>query len=86
MNNESEYIPHNHYREYTPDEMQQRAKDFYQDVRRRRTVREFSEKPIPEDVMVSEGCRNSAQWCQSAALAFCGGGRPRGQTPDSRSR
>jgi len=58
MNNESEYIPHNHYREYTPDEMQQRAKDFYQDVRRRRTVREFSEKPIPEDVIA---------WCLKAA-------------------
>jgi len=65
MMNEPEYVPLHHYREYAPDEMQQRAKDFYQDVRRRRTVREFSEKPIPEDVIAR--CLKAAGTAPSGA-------------------
>lgn len=48
---EPEFVPLNQYREYAPDVMQQRAIDFYQDLLQRRTVREFSEKPIPKDVI-----------------------------------
>lgn len=34
-----------------PEEMQQRAQDFYELMRRRRSVRSFSRKAVPEDVL-----------------------------------
>lgn len=48
------FIPHTAYQEYPPEEMQQRAAAFYADIRRRRTVREFSDRPIPPGVI--ENC------------------------------
>jgi iodotyrosine deiodinase len=39
------------YVEHEPAEMQRRAQQFYQDIARRRTVREFSARPIPQDVL-----------------------------------
>ena len=47
-------IPHLAYQEYPPNEMQERAAAFYADISRRRTVREFSDRPIPADVL--ENC------------------------------
>ena len=47
-------IPHTAYQEYSPEEMQERAAAFYADIRRRRTVREFSDRPIPPGVI--ENC------------------------------
>lgn len=44
-------IPYQDYREYNPDEMKSRAASFYEEIRRRRTVREFSQRPIPVDVL-----------------------------------
>ena len=44
-------IPLEHYREYAVDEMRQRLKDFYADIDRRRTVREFSDRPVPIDII-----------------------------------
>jgi nitroreductase len=44
-------IPLNDYREYPLEEMRQRAQDFYADVDRRRTVRDFSDKPVPRDII-----------------------------------
>lgn len=38
----------------SPEEMQQRAADFYELIKKRRTVREFSDKPIPDGVI--ENC------------------------------
>jgi len=32
-------------------EMKQRAFDFYQQIKRRRTVRDFSDKPVPRDII-----------------------------------
>ncbi len=46
--------PLSEYREYPIDEMQQRAADFYADMRRRRTVRDFSERPVPREII--ENC------------------------------
>ena len=57
--------PSDQYREYAPEEMQQRAAAFYQDLRRRRTVREFSEKPIPEGVIAD--CLKAAGTAPSGA-------------------
>jgi nitroreductase len=39
------------YREYPPDEMEQRARAFHEDVRRRRTIREFSGRAVPREVI-----------------------------------
>jgi nitroreductase len=47
----SEYptIPLTTYREYPVDEMRQRVTAFYEEIDRRRTVREFSDRPVPRD-------------------------------------
>ncbi len=49
----SEYptIPLDQYREYPVEEMRQRLQEFYDDIRRRRTVREFSDRPVPRDII-----------------------------------
>jgi len=39
------------YREYPVDEMQRRALEFYEDIKRRRTVREFSDRPVPRRII-----------------------------------
>ncbi len=44
-------IPLDRYREYPLDEMRARLKDFYEDIDRRRTVREFSDRPVPRDII-----------------------------------
>jgi nitroreductase len=51
---QAKFVPLAKYREYSPQEMRQRAADFYADVRRRRTVREFSDRPVPRDII--ENC------------------------------
>ena len=44
-------IPLPGYEEYAPEEMQQRVADFYASVDRRRTVREFSDRPVPREII-----------------------------------
>ena len=44
-------IPLRDYREYPLDEMRERLKAFYSEVSRRRTVREFSDRPVPRDII-----------------------------------
>ena len=39
------------YREYPLDEMRQRVEAFYADIRRRRSIREFSDRPVPRDII-----------------------------------
>jgi nitroreductase len=39
------------YRAYPPEEMVDRARAFYETIRRRRTVRDFSDKPVPREVI-----------------------------------
>ena len=53
------------YTEYTIAEMQQRAAAFYDDVRRRRTVRDFSDRAVPRQVI--EQCIASAGTAPSGA-------------------
>lgn len=54
MNIAPNLIPHTAYQEYAAEEMQERAAAFYADISRRRTVREFSDRPIPPGVI--ENC------------------------------
>jgi len=44
-------IPLPGYKEYPLEEMRQRLDDFYTDVNRRRTVRDFSDRPVPRDII-----------------------------------
>ncbi len=45
------HVPHRAYREYPPDEMLSRATEFHADLQRRRTVRQFSSRPVPRQVI-----------------------------------
>jgi iodotyrosine deiodinase len=51
-------IPLPDYREYPESEMRERASSFYRDIRRRRTVRDFSDRPVPRAVI--EDCLRAA--------------------------
>ena len=53
------------YREYPQPEMCQRALEFYRDITRRRTVREFDTRPVPRDVI--EHCLLAAGTAPSGA-------------------
>ncbi len=47
------FVPLPDYREYPEEEMRRRAAQFHAEVSRRRTVREFSGRPVPMDVIDS---------------------------------
>ena len=44
-------LPLERYREYSIEEMRDRLDEFYADIDRRRTVREFSDRPVPRDII-----------------------------------
>ena len=44
-------IPLDGYREYPIAEMRARLAEFYEDLNRRRTVRDFSDRPVPRDII-----------------------------------
>ena len=44
-------IRYQQYEEYEPEEMLSRSVSFFQELKRRRTVREFSSRPIPMQVL-----------------------------------
>jgi iodotyrosine deiodinase len=48
---EATFVPLAKYREYSVEEMKDRAAAFYEDLSRRRTVREFSDRPVPQEVI-----------------------------------
>ena len=64
---ESVYVlePLPDYREYPESEMRERADWFYRDIARRRTVREFDGRPVPNDVI--EKCLLAAGTAPSGA-------------------
>ncbi len=47
----SKFIPLPDYEEYPVEEMERRAAAFYAGIRRRRTVRDFSSRPIPRKII-----------------------------------
>ena len=52
------FVPLTTYQEYPADEMKQRAANFYADLQRRRTVRDFSNRPVPGEII--EDCLRAA--------------------------
>jgi nitroreductase len=47
------FIPLSDFVEYPQDEMIERSKSFYEEIRRRRTVRDFSERAVPREIIES---------------------------------
>lgn len=62
---QARFVPLPNYHPYLVDEMRQRSSAFYQDVSRRRTVRDFSDQPVPRDVI--ENCIRTAGTAPSGA-------------------
>ena len=48
------FLPLSTYQEYPPEEMKARAKEFYAEMKRRRTIREFSTKSVAREII--ENC------------------------------
>ncbi len=60
-----QYIPLASYREYSPADMLLRAEAFREDLSRRRSVRDFSSRPVPAGVI--EACLRAAGTAPSGA-------------------
>ncbi|MFD2531139.1 nitroreductase family protein [Gracilimonas halophila] len=45
------FVPHTDYEEHPVNEMKKRADDFYEFLKKRRTVRDFSERPVPREII-----------------------------------
>lgn len=60
-----QFIPLSTYRGYSEAEMQQRAQSFYEDLARRKTIREFSKQAVPRAVI--EQCLLAAGTAPSGA-------------------
>ncbi len=45
------FIPLPNYREYTQEQMLERSREYYLECDRRRTVRDFSERPVPLEII-----------------------------------
>ena len=59
------YIPLTQYQELPVEQMQQRAREFHETLAKRRTVREYSERPVPREVI--EQCLLAASTAPSGA-------------------
>ncbi len=62
---QTKFIPLPGYVEYPPDEMLNRARDFAEEMHRRRTVRDFSNRPVPRALI--EDCLRAAGSAPSGA-------------------
>ena len=60
-----QFIPLADYHEYDVDEMKQRATSFYQQMQRRRTVRQFANRPVSREII--EQCIRAAATAPSGA-------------------
>ncbi len=61
----AEFCPYMDYNEYSVEDMKNRSEAFYNDIKRRRTVREFADRPVPREVI--ENCVRSAATAPSGA-------------------
>ena len=59
------FVPLTTYREYAVEEMRRRAAEFRAELGRRRTVRQFSDRPVPRDII--EECLRAAGTAPSGA-------------------
>ena len=61
----SNFIPYSEFKEYPVELMEQRAKEFYVDMCRRRSIRDFSGRPVPREII--ENCIRTAGTAPSGA-------------------
>lgn len=59
------FIPLTSYREYPVAEMLHRSREFAEEMQRRRTVRQFSDRPVPREII--EACLEAAGSAPSGA-------------------
>jgi nitroreductase len=59
------FLPLDDYREYSEDDMIRRAVSFHEEMRRRRSVRHFSDRPVSREVI--ESCLRTAGTAPSGA-------------------
>ena len=59
------FIPLNDFNEYSPEEMIKRSESFYNQIKQRRTVRDFSDKTVSKEVI--ENCIRTAGTAPSGA-------------------
>lgn len=59
------FVPLTTWVEHPPADMKSRAREFYEEIRRRRTVREFSPRPVPREVI--DDCLRAAGTAPSGA-------------------
>jgi iodotyrosine deiodinase len=59
------FVPLTGHTECSPEESRRRAAEFYAEIRRRRTVRAFSDRPVPREVI--EDCLRAAGTAPSGA-------------------
>jgi len=59
------FKPYSDYIEYPVDEMKQKAADFYAHMKRRRTIREYSDREVPREII--ENCLRAAGTAPSGA-------------------
>ena len=59
------FIPLADYHEYSLDEMTDRSRSFNENMQRRRTIREFSDRPVPREII--ENCLRVAGSAPSGA-------------------
>lgn len=62
---EATRVPYEEYRAYQPETMQARVRAFYEEIRRRRSVRDFSDRPVPRAII--ETCLKAAGTAPSGA-------------------
>ncbi|MBE1299262.1 MAG: nitroreductase family protein [Alteromonadaceae bacterium] len=62
---EHDSSPLTDYIEYPVEEMRERAESFYQDIKRRHSIRKFSDRPVPRDII--ENCIKAAGTAPSGA-------------------
>ena len=64
-NPEPKFVPLTTFVERSPDEMKSRAKAFYEEIKGRRSIREFSARPVPREVI--DDCLRAAGTAPSGA-------------------
>jgi len=62
---QNKFVNYDAYKSYPIEEMQNRSVAFLNDIQRRRTIRDFSSKPVPEEIIVN--CLKAAGTAPSGA-------------------
>lgn len=58
MTKKNNFVPYTDYKEYPVEEMRERARSFYEQMKTRRTIRDFSDCPVPREII--EDCIRAA--------------------------